>query len=270
MDKRKFESLLQETLEEKSMPVSMSETRKEQICQAVRARSETVGQTGVKKEETVMKPGFKRKVILVAAAMCVFGTVAALAAGKITGYYTGTRVDRPDYKNFADLSAVEEQTGFAMKAVEEFENGFRFRVGYQSEVEARDEEGNVVETFPEVMLRYTDGEQELTVTAQKVREEDGFEGKVSAEEYKGMTLLYKEDQYLFVPPSYEPSDEELKAQEAGELYISFGTSEVEHDNIHFMRWDENGTRYLLMSSGEKALGQEAMTKMAREIIDSAE
>ena len=119
MDRRKFEALLKETLEEKSMPVSMPQNRKQEMLKNIKAQSEK--QSDAYKEETAMRLGFKKKVVLVAAAMCIFGTIAALAAGKITGYYTGTRVDQPSYKNFAELSAVEADTGFAMKVVEEFD-----------------------------------------------------------------------------------------------------------------------------------------------------
>lgn len=107
----------------------------------------------------------------------------------------------------------------------------------------------------------------LTLTVQKVREEE-FVGHVTKTEYEGRTLLYKEDQYLFVPPEYEPSEEELKAQDAGELYISYGSNEVEHNTIHFMQWDDDGSRYLLMASDDNAPGQQEMEKMARQIIDS--
>ena len=270
MDMRRFEALLRETLEEKSEPVSMPEARKEQIHQAIREQIETTGQTGVHKEETVMRLGFKRKVILVAAAMCMFGTVAALASGKVVSYYSSHSADKPDYKTFAELSAVEEDTGFAMKAVEQFDNGYRFEKGFKIDVKGADEGGNVMETFPEVSLEYKNGSQRLTVTAKKVSESDTIEGDVTSTEYKGRTLQYKEDHYLLVPPSYEPSEEELKAQEAGELYISYGTDEVENKTFHFMQWDDNGTHYLIMSYEENAPGQEEMAKMAQAIIDSAE
>ncbi|MEW4414093.1 hypothetical protein [Clostridium sp. AN503] len=268
MDRRKFEALLKETLEEKSMPVSMPQNRKQEMLKNIKAQSEK--QSDAYKEETAMRLGFKKKVVLVAAAMCIFGTIAALAAGKITGYYTGTRVDQPSYKNFAELSAVEADTGFAMKVVEEFDNGYRFRVGYKTDTEARDDAGNVVESFPEVMLFYENGGHDLTITAHKVRAADEpFEGKVTSTEYEGRTLLYKEDQYMFAPPSYEPSEDVKKAVEAGELYLSFGTDEIEYDTFHFMQWDDDGTRYLLISNDENAPGQEEMESMAKQIIDSA-
>lgn len=266
MDRRKFETFLQDTLEEKSRPVSMSEARREQIHQAIRAQSER--QTGTDKEETIMRLGFKRKVILTAAAMCLFGTAAALAAGKIAGYYTGGSIDRPTYEKFADLASVEEQAGFPMKAVETFENGYNFQMGFLSDVEARDEAGNIVETFPEVILHYKNGDELLTVTARKARAEETFAGKVETSEYGDLTLLYKEDNYLFLPPDQEPSEADKKAEEAGELYISYGSSEEDRTSYRFLQWDEDGTRYLMMADGEGELGQEEMVKAARQIIDS--
>lgn len=258
MDRQEFEDLLQETLEEKSSPVTMSDTRKQEIRNVIWEQS--------RKEETVMRVGFKKKVMIVAAAMCIFGTVAALAAGKITGYYSSIMMDEVSYEKFEDLKNVEEDTGFSLKAVEQFENGYQFVKGYKSDVTARDDAGNEVEKFPEVMLEYTKENQYLTITAQKERNDDDA-AEVSGE-YKGIKLHYKEDNYLFVTPDYEPSEEERKAEAAGELYISYGASENEHDVIHFMSWTDGGTRYLLMSSDDNAPGQEEMTKMAQQIIDS--
>lgn len=267
MDRRKFEAFLQDTLEEKSRPVSMSEARREQIHQAIRAQSER--QTGTEKEETIMRLGFKRKVILTAAAMCIFGTVAAFAAGKIAGYYSGGgAIDQPTYEKFADLASAEEQAGFPMKAVETFENGYSFQKGFLDNVEARDDAGNVVESFPELMLRYENGGNALTITAKKARANEIFEGKVTTTEYEGLTLLYKEDNYLFLPPSQEPSEADKRAEEAGELYISYGSDKEERSVYHFMQWDDGGTRYLVMADGEAAPGQEEMAKMAQQIIDS--
>lgn len=260
MDSWKFDGLLQETLEEKSRQVSMSDVRKQEIFRDIAEHDE--------KEETKMRIGFKKKVALVAAAMCLTGTVAALAAGKITGYYSGTSEDSQRYGAFAEISNVEAQTGFSLKAAEQFENGYQFAGGAVTEVVGEDENGNVVESFPEVRLHYKKGDLKLTLTAQKVREDEEFIGKVTTSDYEGRVLLYKEDQYMFVPPEYEPSEEELQAQEARELYISYGSDEVEHVAYHFMQWDDEGTRYLLMASGDGAPGQEEMAKMAQEVIGS--
>lgn len=261
MDRQKFEELLQETLEEKSRPVSMSDLKKQEILDTVREQS--------RKEEIMMRFGFKKRVIVVAAAMCMFGTIAALAAGKIVGYRSSTMVNEVDYETFADLKKVEADAGISLKAVEKFDNGYQFEKGYKSNVEAMDGTGKVVSQFPEISLHYKKDDMLLTLNAEKEQNlgDEENPGTVAGE-HKGIELWYKEDNYMFVPPSYEPSEEERKAEAAGELYISYGSSEVEHEVFHFMQWTDDGIHYLLMSSDENAPGQEEMAAMAKQIIDS--
>lgn len=261
MDRQKFDNLLQETLEEKSKPVFMSDAKRQEIHDVIWEQS--------RKEESVMRIGFKKKVMIMAVGMCAFGTIAALAAGKITHYYSSHSADEVAYEKISDLKNVESDTGFSVKAVEQFDSGYSFEKGYKVDVVAQDEAGNEVETFPEVTLYYLNGEERLVLTMQEDKDRGDEEKALPVcAEYKGIELCYKEDNYLFVPPSYEPSEEDRKAEAAGELYISYGSSEVERTVYHFMVWKDGGTRYLLMANGEKAPGQEEMKKMAQQIIDS--
>lgn len=262
MDGRNFDALMRRTLEEKAEDVSMTEAGREKIFQAISDHS---------KEERRMKIGFKQKMAVVAAAMCLCGTIVAVAAGKVK-YYGTSSSHTDDIRTFAEMSDVRDRAGFDFKAVEKFSNGFEFEFVNVSDTVAYDDNGQEMEKFPEVMVRYKRGNTGLFVNAEKARPEytEPTTGNPVKIPYNGITLIYNEDHYKFVPPDYEPTEEDKKAEESGELYISYGSSEVELKTFHAITWDDGDMHYLIMTSDEGAPGQDEMAEMAKEIIDAPE
>lgn len=261
MDRRKLDILIQQTLRDQAESVSMSESGKSRIYQAI---------SDCSKEDYRMRISGKQKLVAAVAAMCLLGSMAALGAGKIIGYRSGHNANEPEYVSFADMGRVRDEAGFEVKAAEQFDNGFVFDKGYLIYTDAVDESGAVVDTFPEVSVYYKKGDSSLTLNIEKVRPEweKSLTGNPVDISYGDLTLTYREDHYKFVPPDYELTQEDQNAIDAGEMYLSYGSSEVELKDFHFLTWDEAGIHYSLMSYGDGALGQEEMTKMAQQVIDS--
>lgn len=87
------------------------------------------------------------------------------------------------------------------------------------------------------------------------------------EEYNGILLGATEDQYLFLPPDVTPSEEDLKLQDEGKLYISYGSSQEERKVFRNVSWTKDGLQYLLYTYEDKSLDE--MINMAKAYIDAA-
>lgn len=261
MDRRELDVLIKQTLHDQAETVSMTEARKNRIYQMISDRS---------KEEYRMKIKGKRKMAAAAVIMCLLGSMAAFGAGKITGYRTGQNVNEPEFASYADMSEASQKAGFSVKAVERFDNGFAFEKAFLLNVDAFEESGQVVDTFPQVSVQYGKDGLQVTLDVEQVRPEyeKSTTGNPVDIPYGDITLTYREDHYKFVPPDYEVTEEDQDAMDSGELYLSYGSSEVEYEDFHFLEWEEGEVRYLLMSYGDGALGQEEMTRMAQQVIDS--
>lgn len=261
MDRRKLDVLINQTLHDRAEAVSMSEAGKDRIYQAISDSS---------KEDYRMKINGKRKLAAAVAVMCLLGSMAALGAGRITGYRTGHNADEPEFASYADMNKAPEKAGFPVKAVEQFDNGFTFEKAFLLNVDAYEEGGQVVDTFPQVSVQYEkDGlSVVLDIEKQRPEYEESTTGNPVDISYGDLTLTYREDHYKFVPPDYELTEEDQKAIDSGELYVSYGSSQVEYKDFHFLEWQEQEVSYLLMSYGDGALGQEELTQMAQQVIDS--
>jgi len=251
---------MRQTLQDRAEKAVMPETRKDQIYQAI---------ADCRKEEDRMKFSVRKKMILVAAAMCLCGTMVAMAAGKITGYSSGHSPADPEFASFADMEHAEEKTGFPVKAVERFDNGYQFSRGYLINVNAHDDTGQVVDTFPEVMAWYEKDGAQITLSVEKDRadRDDSTMGNPVQIPCGDITLTYKVDHYKMVPPDYQLTEEDQRAMDAEELYVSYGSQEIELVDFHSVSWVDGGVRYLLMCHGEDALGQEELVKMSQQVID---
>lgn len=64
-------------------------------------------------------------------------------------------------------------------------------------------------------------------------------------EHNGITLNYTRDQYRFVPPDYQASEEEKAKEAAGELYISYGSDTVTDQVAQSMLWKDGEKVYII-------------------------
>lgn len=271
MKREPFDSIIKDVLEEKGRKVTMSLEKQEDILKEIhKIREKEEGGNMIH-----LKP--VKKVLLTAAAMCVFAAFGVMAAGKIVGLRSSIQNNRPDYREFSQIFEGTEQLGFKPYGRAEYTNGLKFKKGFLTQVEGYDDSGNVVEIHPELYMTYENGKVSISITAIKPfssdREEENI---VREEEYKGITLKYKEDQYLFVPGDYEISEEQKKAQEEGKITISYGLppkddgspADPEEKMIYSITWNDGGVEYLILSMGDKPVMGDSLVQMAKETIDS--
>lgn len=247
--------------------------------------------TAIEKRSRIMRISKKKTVLFVAAAVMAFGAITAVGAGKIAGLYSSLSLKEAQYQNAAEVRK-ETRLGTSPKAVDVFSNGIRLKKGYFMPVEARDESGTTVGTYPSITLDY---EKELFLNIDKPLpelQEAGFglesviaeeapaeEPKVRAgeekassnviltKEEKGIRFTVKADDYLFLPPDQDPSEEARKLEAAGELSISYGSEEEEQKTFFFVSWEEDGLQYLLNTFSTDFTPEELL-QMAEEIAFS--
>lgn len=87
------------------------------------------------------------------------------------------------------------------------------------------------------------------------------------ETYKGYPLYYYEKTYKFVPEGYELTEEDQRAYDAGEMEISFGSSEVSVEQVQAINWNEGDMKYSLLGN-DLNLPVEELLDMAKAIIDA--
>ena len=91
-----------------------------------------------------MKKWNMKRVFVVAAAICVLGTITAVAAGKVA--YTSGGGSHLDDFTYDKLGEMETKLGYTTNAPEVFSNGYRFDMGMPTHQDAMDQDGNVIKS----------------------------------------------------------------------------------------------------------------------------
>ena len=71
--------------------------------------------------------------------------------------------------------------------------------------------------------------------------------------------------HLFLPPDETPTEEETALEQAGKLFISYGTETREERVFRSVSWEKDGLHYLL-SSYDSGLEVSDLVEMAEAII----
>ena len=225
------------------------------------------------KEEIMRKHFNVKKVILSVAAACLaVGTVCIAGSG--LKYYMGGSSSIPDYTEFSDLAKAEETIGYDVKAVENFDNGYRFQSISIMDEALMNEVGEVQENQKGLQICYEKDGEEITLFVRGLYQEE-----IDTLEEKGMD---KYDQTLqvgeveagfrqitnkFVPPDYELTEEDEKNMENPNFNLAYGSSEVEENKGFSTLWIEDGIIYNLYGTDLPITGEE-MLEMARTIIEN--
>ncbi|HIQ73041.1 MAG TPA: hypothetical protein IAA51_01285 [Candidatus Cottocaccamicrobium excrementipullorum] len=256
--KDEWEKKLKKAIEYQVSAVSFSEEDSRRILEKVH---DNVG------ERKKMMNGSKKRIVIAAAAMvAAAGSITAIGAGRIAFLSSSTYRDQA-IRDFDQLKAEGEKAlGQIPKLKESLGGGQTFSEGYVSQVNAMDDSGNLVGTYPEVSIIY-DGTAEINMSVSKPLEgaENGVQAHQVTETYQGIVLEGDEVDYLFLPPDATPSAEDQKLEEEGKLMISYGTDQEERKVFKNVSWEEDGLHYLLLTDQDVTLSQ--LMDMAGEIID---
>lgn len=216
------------------------------------------------KEEAVrMKKLHVKKIVAAAALACAMTGTVCMAAGKISLYYSST-LPLTEITDFTDLAKLEKKADIKVHAPEMFDNGFAFADAAMIDTKGVDARDNEVTRQKEVSIHYKKGEQNIQYTScnQSYTPEDSE--RTQTIESEGVDYYFHQASYLFVPPGYEPTEDELSAQEAGELFISEGSQTREEKICESLTWNVDGQGYMLLGM-DLNMGAEELLKMAEQI-----
>lgn len=221
----------------------------------------------IRKRRMVMKVNRKHTGVILAAALILVGAVTAIGAGKVASYSSGHSLN----DEVTDIHALEEwakgELGRSIHCPENLADGVSFSRGIVMDVDAWDEEKNKVGTFPEMDAYYQDeAGGSFTLSVSRPIEAAADENKDMAEVYQDIQLYGAVDQYLFLPPDETPSAEDEQLKAAGELFISYGSSEVERETFTHVSWDRGELHYLLHTYEDVSVDK--LMEWAKQIIDN--
>ncbi|MDO4296114.1 MAG: hypothetical protein Q4D90_08165 [bacterium] len=256
MNGNEWEKSIHEALKQTANQVKIDEVKREQMKYAILREC---------KEEKKMKKTWK-KVVGIVAALSVLCVGAAFAGGKIVGYRSSSYRDN-DVREYEEMPKEIRKLGYEVQIPEKFTNGYDFSEGQVISVDATDEAGNVLGSYPSLDVFYEkEGGGMISVSIHKPlagQDEEIVEGEKL--DCDGVDAYYKEQEYLFVPPSYELSKEEQALEASGELMVSYGSNEVERTRSKYISWEEDGISYLVMSMEENNMGAQDFLQMAKEL-----
>lgn len=261
MDDFILESKIRETLEKKSDEACADAFAARRIRAKVYQRLE---------EAEYMKKRNWKKMAVVTAAICVFGTMTALGIGKVVSFESSAN-PADAIQSFVAAQAKQESLDTQVKMVESFTNGYVFKEAVPMNETARDKDGNVTGTETTLYTVYEkDGENDLHV----------FSGRLSfglpenpdavKELEDGTELFYTSLVNKVVAEDYVITDEEKALQEAGKLNIAYDGRkgpEVDTSISSHVTWVQNGVTYSMMVM-DGGLSAEEMFGMAQEIAES--
>lgn len=218
-----------------------------------------------KKEVVFMKKMSVKKVAVAAAAMCVLTGTVCMAGGRIAGYIGGNRLGAR-VENYAEIGKLEQKLDLTSDAPESFDNGYAFAYADIGDLDAVDENQVTVKTESELDVVYEDNGNHVFYSVKKGANVFNDEELARAQtiEQDGVTYYYFTDAYLFLPADGEPTAEDLEAEKAGKLMISYGSSEREEKEYDSLWWNEDGQSYNL-SGFDVNMDAQEMIHMAEQI-----
>lgn len=201
------------------------------------------------KEVIHMKHRNMKKIAAVAAVACMLTGTVCVAAVKHSGYFSiSSSSELNEVSSFPELAKLEKQTGIQTNAKESLHKDFAFASANVTDIDAMDENfEQVIDSFREVKVLYEkDGKQlwySVRETPLKFTEES--KARSQAIESDGITYRFSQSNYLFLPEDKDITPEDKAREEAGELFISIGSSQREEEVSTSLSWNVNGQGYML-------------------------
>lgn len=218
-------------------------------------------------EETRMRKWSAKKIIVIAAAVCVLGSITAVAAGKIVGTSSHSNWNEAVY-GYEQILKMKEDLKLEARIPEKLANGYVVDSSMPTHGESVDADGNVVKTATNLSLVYKkEGGPDLYVEAgtQMWPEDTAYDRTF---EHNGITIGYNHTHMRLVPPDYEVSAEEQAQIEAGTLAVAYGSSKVEDQQMVIVAWVQDGIQYSI-TAVDPTMTAEEFAEMAEGFIETA-
>ncbi len=256
---RVTEEQIRSALKEQARQIRVSQDQMERFSKNVDRR--------IEEEMKMTRKWSFKKVLVTAAAVCVVGSITAVAAGKIVGVQSSSSW-KEAVTQYGQMEEMSGDLGLDIHVPEAFSSGYEFKTAMPVHSAATDQEGNAVEQWTGLNLVYSkEGQPDLNISVENAQSAQmGFGDSDAIFEHGGVQMAYSREHYRFVPPNYELSEEEQAQIDAGELVVSYGSQSVEDKEIQSLSWKQGDIRYGLMLFDSSMTGED-MAGMAGEIID---
>lgn len=208
----------------------------------------------------------KKKICAIAAAAAVFaiGIVAYAANGIITSW-EGSSSAIPEYNSLPAAHQLAKDIGYEPKIPESFKNGYSFENARIVNNRLKDDSNISVEKFKSVAADYKKGANTVMLSVDKFNSYVDLSGDITIN-INGTELYYTSYTNKIVPPDYRLTDEDIKAEENGELVFSYGSDRVYISQVQGLTWKQDGMQYnFTQIDGE--LSSDELIEMAAEIIN---
>lgn len=262
-------SQLLDGLEDSSVP--MEET---DVVSAMRIKE----LTDMKIKQSSRKPRRvpRKRIItlaLAAALILALGVTAYAVGGRSRCVGTHPMPESGEFTSLSDLPQVEAIVGYPVSLPESFPNGYRFvRLRVDGEA-VYGEDNEVLQEYYIVRASYSrPGAPDLSLVLSPVQErpEDGAAQEPAAPtELRvlcGIPVSLSLDHYKVVPEGYEKTEADLAAEAEGHYYISFGSDEIEEQEIAFAHFELAGVEYVFTDMAASAGSLDALAQMAEELL----
>lgn len=255
--KQNFDKKIREALQEECGKILASAQLKQRIDEKI----------NLEQEEKKMKHINMKKVGIGVAAACLLVSGVTFA-GKTVGFSThGTNLS--EFASFAALDKAEEQLGYQIDCVEQFNNGYTFAKADIAESAALDENGNILYTIKELYIDYEKAGEPVICLGIEKPVEKLESGKIpDATRVCGdITIAYDAFTYKCVPLDYELTEEDMENMKKDNYNISVGSDEVLIQQCYNITWDKGDIRYILVGF-DLNLSADELFNMAEEIINA--
>ena len=215
------------------------------------------------KENNFMKSKKKFAVIAIAATRAL-GVTAFAVNNKLTLTYSISS-SVPEYTDMPKAQQLIDDLGYAGDMVEEFSNGYSFDEG--SVTNNMTESDGTVEEFKSLSAWYSKGDDKVTLFIDKHDSGKQDEGSELAAQNGDINIYAHSFINKIVPPDYVKSEDDLAAEERGEIYFAEdGEDHIVETKVTSVSWTKDDIRYSLMQlNGE--LSTDELIAMANELID---
>jgi len=216
------------------------------------------------KEGYIMMSKKKVGIVAVAAILFLSISITALAASGVISNWYSSSSSRPDYQSLPTLEQSIKDVGYAPVLFAAFDNGYVFKDGSIVENSLSDDNNNPIEQYKSFDFRYVkDGDVVMFSQEQYTSVMPPSGTLISSE--NGNNIYFTGYTNKIVPVSYEMTEEDIEAEQSGELVFSYGSDKVIISEIKAVSWSTGDMQFNLMQIDGK-LSADDLVQMANYII----
>ena len=210
----------------------------------------------------------KRILVIAAATVLILG-ITVIAASIMLGVREGHTSNKPDYFDVPMSNVLQEDIGISVNIVPEYDNGYKFKAGYISELQDYDTEDNLVEKYKGLHCDYENCSNHIWFDIDNGLFAELGENENVIEIYKNSEIRYVAYFNKLVPGDYVPNEQDILNEKSGKYFLSYGADTVKIIEVQILSWTYDGIKYSICTL-DNDISSDELVKMAKETIDYQE